>query len=330
MRVVVTGGAGFIGSHTVDLLLQQGFDVIVLDNLSTGSRENLPQDVRLVVRDVRDPGLAGLFREIRPDAVVHLAAQVSVARSVANPLEDAQINIEGLLNVAKALDACGGGRLVFSSSAAVYGSNPNFPLQEEEPVQPTSPYGIAKAAGEMYLRSLSQGVDGQKAGWDFVILRYANVYGPRQSVAGEAGVVAAFAWRLAEGKMPVIYGDGSQTRDFVFVEDVARANLAALTVPCAGGMLCNISSQQDISILGLLELMIQAAKSLRMAPWHAQAGPVVPAFGPPRPGDLCASLLDRTRAQKVLNWCPRVSLPDGLSKTLEWFRHRQERSRLAI
>lgn len=310
MRVLVTGGAGFIGSHVVDALLAAGHEPHVIDNLSSGRRENLPQGVPLSEVDIRDtPALSAAFDEARPEAICHHAAQVSVGRSVREPAVDAEINIVGMLNVISQAHRVGATRFVFASSGgALYGETSDA-ADETTAAMPISPYGIGKWMGERYLDWAAG-----ELGFAVVSLRYSNVYGPRQSVEGEAGVVAAFCRDLEAGNGLTIFGDGCQTRDFVFVGDVARANVAAIEGANPGeAAAINVSTGEavDINMLaGLLSELVAARleRDDSEPPRHEVS----------RAGDIRHSLLDPSAAAGRLGWSPEVPLRDGLERTVAW------------
>jgi len=303
MKVLVTGGAGFIGSHVCDVFVAAGHQVVALDNLSSGRRENVPNTVTLVVEDIRSPEAGQWVRRERPDVLCHLAAQMDVRRSVTDPRFDADNNILGFLNLLEAARTAGVGKVVFSSTGgAIYGEQDVFPAPEAHPVRPVSPYGVSKAAGELYL-----GFYRAQYGLHSVSLRYANVYGPRQNPHGEAGVVAIFSQRLLNGQPCTINGSGRQTRDFIFVEDVARANLLAVERAAEGPI--NIGTGLETDIVRLYALLAEGA-GRREPPVHAEA----------KPGEQLRSSLDVALAQRVLGWTPSVSLGEGLRRTLAWFR----------
>jgi UDP-glucose 4-epimerase len=297
VRVVVTGGAGFIGSHVVDALVVRGDEVVVVDSLVTGKRENVPAGAELQVRDVREP-LDDLFDALRPEGVFHLAAQADVRVSVEHPVEDASVNVLGTVRV---LDAASrhGAQVVFSSTGgAIYGEC-DEPATEDAPLRPVSPYGTAKLAGEEYLRAFNR-----LHGSINVALRYGNVYGPRQDPHGEAGVVAIFLGALARGEAPRIFGDGRQTRDYVYVGDVVAAALAA---PGRRGGVFNVGTGRETSVLDLYA-RIQAAAGIAAEPQ----------FAPAREGELQRSVLDVSLARRELEWEPRSSLDEGLAATWAW------------
>ncbi len=302
MRVLVTGGAGFIGSHVADALLARGHEVAVVDDLSSGKTKNLPDGAELHEADVRT-GCANIFRSFRPDALCHLAAQIDVRRSVSEPDFDAEVNVLGTLRMLESCVAHGVGRVVFASTGgAVYGEQIQFPATEEHPQYPISPYGVSKLAGERYLHYYRV-----QHGLSYAALRYANVYGPRQDPHGEAGVVAIFSGNLAAGRSSTIFGTGEQTRDYVYVEDVARANVLALEGDAPSGAY-NISTGIETSVAGLHE---------RITSLSGQNLP--PTQGPARPGEQLRSSADPTKAARELGWKPETDLNSGLKRTLSFF-----------
>jgi UDP-glucose 4-epimerase len=297
VRVVVTGGAGFVGSHVVDALLARGDEVVVVDSLATGKRENVPAAAELRVQDVREP-LDQLFDDVRPEAVLHLAAQANVRVSVERPTDDAEVNVLGTIRVLEAARRHGAQIIFSSTGGAIYGECAH-PAPESSPLLPISPYGIAKLAAEEYLRGYNR-LDGSI----HVALRYGNVYGPRQDPHGEAGVVAIFLGALASAESPQIFGQGTQTRDYVYVGDVARATLQALGQE--GGVF-NVGTGKQTSVLELFELCRQVAGS-----------DVEATMAPPRLGELERSVLDPTLAASELGFMAFVDLEDGLQSTWEW------------
>lgn len=305
MKVLVTGGAGFIGSHVCDAFVRAGHEVIALDNLSSGKKENLDPRVRLEVADIRSPEAAALIRAERPQVLCHLAAQMDVRRSVEDPRFDADANILGFLNLLEAARASGVQKVVFSSTGgAIYGEQDVFPAPESHATRPISPYGVSKAAGELYLNYYKA-----QYGLKYVALRYANVYGPRQNPHGEAGVVSIFSTRLLAAQDCTIYGEGKQTRDFVYVEDVARANLLAAEKDYSGPI--NIGTGVETDINRLFALLAEAAGS-----------PKKPGHAPGRPGEQMRSCIDHGLAQKVLGWQPTVDLAEGTRRTVAFFKEK--------
>ncbi len=304
MKALVTGGSGFIGSNLVDALVARGDDVTALDDLSTGRRENLTDALaagaRLVEGSITDrAAIDRLLAEFRPDVIFHLAAQIDVRRSVSDPAFDASVNVVGTINLLESAREHGVDRLVFSSTGgAIYGEADAIPTPESVTPFPEAPYGQAKLAAEGYL-----GLFERLYGMSTVALRYGNVYGPRQDPLGEAGVIAIFCGKAMSGERPTVYGDGTQTRDYVFVGDVAAANLLAAESDFTGAI--NIGTGRETSVLQLVEAL---------AP-HAE-GDFSPVFEPARLGELPRSALDVSRAESVLGWCAEVSLVDGMDITL--------------
>ena len=297
MRAIVTGGAGFIGSHVVDALVAQGAEVAVVDSLVHGAEENVATGAELHVRDIREP-LDDLFDAVRPEAVLHLAAQADVRVSVARPVEDAEVNVLGTVRILEGARNHGA-QVVFSSTGgAIYGDCTKS-APEDSPCEPLSPYGTAKLAAEEYLRAYNR-----LYGTRHIALRYGNVYGPRQDPHGEAGVVAIFLGALARGEQARIFGDGSQTRDYVYVGDVARATVAALGHE--GGVF-NVGTGRETSVAELYELCARVAGSDLPAE-HA----------PARLGELQRSFLDPTLAAETLGFRAMVDLEDGLRSTWDW------------
>jgi len=306
VRILVTGGAGFIGSHVADRLLADGHTVDVVDNLSTGRRERVNAAARLFVCDLRSARLDGAFAAARPEAIVHLAAQAAVPRSVADPRFDASVNVLGTLAVLDAARRVAVRRVVYiSTGGAVYGDTDVLPTPEDHPTRPASPYGVSKLAGERYLECWA-GLTGTPT----LTLRLANIYGPRQDPQGEAGVVAIFTARLLGGAECVVNGDGEQTRDYVYVEDVADAAARALANPDATGVV-NIGTGVATSVNDLYRRLAR------------QVGVTRPArHAPARPGEQRKSLLDAARAKALLGWTATTSLDAGLAKTVAYFRER--------
>jgi UDP-glucose 4-epimerase len=305
MKILVTGGAGFIGSHVVDAYVAAGHDVIVVDDLSTGHRENLNPRARFHQLDIGDPKVVELVRDERP-AVLNLhAAQMDVRRSVADPLFDARINILGTINLLEGARRANVRRVLFvSSGGAVYGEQDAFPAPESHPTNPVSPYGVSKRAGELYAFFYQAEYQ-----LPFVAFRYANVYGPRQDPHGEAGVVAIFSGKMLRGEPVTVNGDGKQTRDYVYVGDVARANLLALEHTATGPF--NIGTGVETDVSTLARLLLEATGS------HSDVR-----HGPTKQGEQRRSVIDCARAARVLGWRPETSLADGLGRTVAWFRER--------
>jgi len=318
MRVLITGGAGFIGSHVADMLVAAGYSVSVLDDLSSGRRENLPKSVRLFDADVRDAtAVRRVFDESRPEAVLHQAAQMSVSRSVREPAFDAQVNLVGLLNVLENCARTGSRKVVFASSGGVLYGDVAEPVAETAPANPVSPYGISKWAGEQYLRFFSR-----EHAVKTVALRYSNVYGPRQNPHGEAGVVAIFATKMFAGEVAVINGDGRYIRDYVYVTDVARANVLALERELAEAFVAlNIGTGVATDVNELAEKMRNLCLAAGRAKNPAFKIPE-PTHGPPRAGDLRSNLVSSRRAQELLGWQPTLALEQGLRETVDWFYNR--------
>ena len=302
MRALVTGGAGFIGSHITDALIDAGHAVTVIDDLSRGRREQVNAGATFVELDITMPELAAAFAGARPDVVFHAAAQIDVRESVRNPLHDADVNVVGTVNVLRASVDAGARRVVFAASGgAIYGDTEVIPTPEDHPRLPASPYGTAKLCAEEY-----GGMFSRQAGLEFVALRYANVYGPRQDPHGEAGVVAIFATQLLHGEPVVINGDGTQTRDYVHVHDVVRANLAA--VAGATGVY-NIGTGVETDVNGLYR-MLAAASGVSTSAEH----------GPAKPGEQRRSCLDTTGTRERLGWSAAIGFDEGVRSTLEYFR----------
>ena len=312
-RALVAGGAGFIGSHVADLLLEEGYEVEILDNLSSGRKENVPQGAVFHQLDIASDDAARVVLEGRFDVLFHLAAQIDVRKSVTDPVADARINILGTLNLLEAVRASGfATRVIFSSTGgAIYGDFVPIPSVEDMPKDPESPYGIAKLSAELYLAYY-----GRVHNVDTVALRYANVYGPRQDPHGEAGVVAIFCNKVLKGEPLGVFGDGRQTRDYVFAGDVARANLAAATaqLPRARQVdvrAFNIGTGRETSVLDLAATLQRAA------------GTSVPVQHlPARPGELPRSAVSNEKAVASLGWRPEVNLEEGLRMTYEYFATR--------
>jgi UDP-glucose 4-epimerase len=302
MKVLVTGGAGFIGSHVTDRLIDAGAEVVVLDNLSSGKRESVHPRARLCEADICGEGIRTLFDHERFDCVDHHAAQMNVRRSVDEPVFDARVNILGSLNLLQAAVATGVKKFIFASTGgAIYGEQLTFPADETHQTCPMSPYGIAKLAVEKYLVFYEQ-----VYGLPYTALRYANVYGPRQDPHGEAGVVAIFSQRLLAHEPPIINGDGEQTRDFIYVEDVVRANVLAVTTDLRG--IYNVGTGIETSVNVLYAYLAKHTGSTQR-----------PRHGPSKAGEQQRSVLDNRKLQAATKWTPTVSLDEGLRHTVAFF-----------
>ena len=304
MEILITGGAGFIGSHILAQLQgRRDMDVVVFDNLSSGSKEHVPAGMELVEGDVCDEAAVdALFADHHFDAVIHLAAQTMVPTSVEQPVLDCRINLEGVLHVLEACRIHGTGNILFSSSAAVYGDNLHIPLKETERLVPTSPYGITKMTTEHYLR-----VYHELYGMDATVFRFANVYGERQGEKGEGGVVSIFCKLLSQRQGITVFGDGNQTRDFVYAGDIAQAIIRAL--PLKGCHTMNVSTGQETSINDLIRSFEKAV------------GYTVPVqYTAPRTGDILRSVLSNEALKRDLGFVPEMDLEEGIRRTYDWYR----------
>ena len=304
MKAVVTGGAGFIGSNLVDALIERGDDVVIVDDLSTGRRENLAKALaagaRLVETDIRDrAALTDLFEDVKPEVAFHFAAQIDVRKSVADTPLDAMINVVGTINVMEAALTVGARVVNSSTGGAIYGEGKVIPAPEDHPAEPEAPYGQSKWCAEGYLELYRR-----LHGLSTISLRYGNVYGPRQDPLGEAGVIAIFCGKLIEGQRPTVFGDGKQTRDYVYVGDVVAANLAAAASEATGPF--NIGTARETSVLDLVEALGKIAGR----EFEAE-------FAPERPGEVQHIALDYTRARDELGYEPKVDLHEGLELTLQ-------------
>ncbi len=311
-RILVTGGAGFIGSHIVDRLLKKGFEVTVVDNLSTGQRENITQhkdkkDFHFIKGDIQDKALVKKVVE-NVDAVFHEAARVSVPKSVENPLLTNEVNVSGTMNL---LEACRNSdlkRFIHASSSSIYGETETLPKHERQMPQPISPYAVSKLAAENYVK-----IYHRVYGLNTVCLRYFNVYGPRQIYSAYSGVIPIFINRLLNNEPPIIYGDGKQTRDFTFVQDIVEANMLALTKETAVGEIFNIATGTRTTINQLATMLQQIMNKTNLKPEYTD----------PRPGDIKHSYADITKAKKLLQYEPRIFIKDGLTRLVEWYADSQ-------
>jgi len=310
MRTLVTGGAGFIGSHIVDALRSVGHQVWVIDNLATGSLSNLPPGVDLIEADIRDQAtVTATFERVKPSVVFHLAAQTLVATSASDPFRDAQINVLGTLSVVRAAVAAGTAKFIFASSGGtVYGNALQQPVPETHPLNPISPYGVSKVAGEHYVRVLCG-----HAGMSTTILRYGNVYGPRD-IPESQHVITVFLDALLNGEPPVIEWDGEQAKDYVYVGDVAAAHLCAIAA--GDGEAFNIASGQEITVNEILRLVC-AELEVSVTPLHRER----------RAADVRRFLLDCTKAEQMLGWTPATSFAEGLRQTVRYYRQQAENRR---
>ena len=304
MNILVTGGAGFIGSHLVRHLLAKGENVTALDNLSTGLAENLPPEAKLVEMDILDEDLPKVVAAGAFDAIVHLAAQTMVDTSIKDPLLDTRENLLGTVHVLEAARAANVKRVIFASTAAVYGDvkEDDLPVREAQPTEPMSFYGLSKLSVEKYLEMYRK-----IYGMEYVVLRFANVYGERQGDGGEGGVISIFAKAVAEGRDITIYGDGEQTRDFVYAGDIAEGILAALRTEEVNAAY-NLSTQTETSLRELVSLLAEI-----------RGREIVPKYGAEREGDIYKSMLSNNRARRGLDWQPVTTLAEGLRRTYEYF-----------
>ncbi|MFT9597493.1 NAD-dependent epimerase/dehydratase family protein [Mesobacillus sp.] len=302
MKVLVTGGAGFIGSTIAEELLKASHEVFIVDNLSTGKREYVPSRTAFFPVDLLDSAdLSVVFKLVRPDVVIHQAAQVSVPKSLVDPRTDADINITGTLSLLKFCEQYKTGKIIFASSAAVYGNPQYLGVDEKHPLQPESFYGLSKLTAEHYIRLFST-----LYGIDYSILRYANVFGPKQDPRGEGGVISIFMDRLKQRKPLSIYGDGEQTRDFIYVKDLAAANLAALTAGSKATF--NIGTNTKTSLNSLVRHLEKVSNTRLVVSYEAS-----------RPGDILHSQLDNTQAKQELNWTPQYTLEQSLAETYKFY-----------
>ncbi len=301
MKVLVTGGAGFIGSHIVDALLERGAQVVVVDNLATGFRKNVNPNAAFYQISILNKKLAHVFRAERPDIVIHEAAQTDVSCSVKDPMYDARVNILGSINVLENCIKFKVGRVIYASSCAIYGTPQFIPINEEHPLNSISPYGVSKQTVEKYLHAYHE-----TFGLDYCALRYSNVYGPRQNPGGEAGVVAIFTKQMLSGRQPKIYGKGDKTRSYVFVQDIVRANLLALN--CKQSGIFNIGTTEETTDQRIFDLVSNSCSY--------NSGP---AYVEERPGEIRRMCLDAGKALKHLGWAPLTQLETGIDQTVKTY-----------
>lgn len=307
MKVLVTGGAGFIGSHVVDSLIERGDEVVVVDNLSTGFKENVNPAARFYQLSIGDSKLAELFKRERPDVVSHYAAQMNLRRSVAEPLFDAQENILGSLNVILSSVRFGVKKFVYASSSAVYGEAQYLPADEDHPINPISQYGVSKHTVEHYLYLYAH-----QCGLDYVILRYPNVYGPRQNPYGEAGVIAIFARQMLRGEHPTIFGQGDKTRDYTHISDVVQSNL--LAIERGNNAIYNIGTGVETSVKQIFDILAEAL--------DYKGSPV---YAPAREEEVHRMCLNWGKAQIELGWRPKLPLKEGILNAIEFYKAQKSR-----
>jgi UDP-glucose 4-epimerase len=306
VKFLVTGGAGFIASHVVDAFVLAGHEVVVIDDLSTGKRENLNPRASFYEADIRSPEIAEIFAHEKPGVVCHHAAQMDVRRAVREPQFDAGVNVVGSVNVLESARRSGVQKMIYASTGgAVYGEPASLPVQEDHPIAPLSPYGLTKHTFEKYL-ALYQ----RLYGLAYTVLRYPNVYGPRQDPHGEAGVVAIFVQQMLNGEQPTIFGDGTKTRDYVYIDDIVTANLLAVD---AKGEVYNLGWGKEVSDY---QIFCAVRDALGVS--------AEPRFGPKRQGEIDRVCLDSQRIYRDLGWRPRVSLEEGVARTVQWHKHRRQ------
>jgi len=298
MRVIVTGGLGFIGSHLVDILVVHGHEVLIIDNLSSGNFKNRNPHAKFIEMDIRHPEINNIFEEFKPEIVYHLAAQIDVQKSISDPLMDANCNISGTISILECCRKSNVQKIIYASSAAVYGNPEYLPVDEKHPVKPLSFYGLSKFTPESYIQLYANQFE-----FKFTILRYSNVYGERQASNGEGGVVSIFTKLLKSGKTPIIFGSGEQTRDFVYVKDIASANLAAMTR--GNNEVLNVSTNQPVSVNKLLQNLCYELRC-----------DCKPIYLDSRVGDILHSVLNNQKIIDILGWEPKYTLDQGLSEMM--------------
>lgn len=303
MKCLVTGGAGFIGSHLSDWLIKEGHQVLVIDNLSTGKKEYLNPKAKFHKIDIGDSKIAEIFKKEKPEIVFHLASQTDVRKSIENPINDAKINILGTLNLLENCRKYKVKKFIFASSVGVYGESKILPVKENQKLNPISPYSITKLVIEKYLNYY------QSLGLNFISLRYSNIYGPRQSSGGEGGVIAIFIDQILKRKRPTIFGQGHQTRDFLYIDDAINATILAQN--SSASSIFNLGTNKEITINSLLKLILDISKTK-----------IEPVFKPPRPGEIIKSRVDYSKIKKEIGWQPKYSLKEGLAETIKWFKNK--------
>ncbi len=308
MKILVTGGAGFIGSHIVDALIERGHDVVIVDNLSTGKRENINKKARFYNIDIRDKNLEKIFAREKPSIVNHHAAQINVRLSVENPIRDIETNGIGMINLLECSKKYNVKKFIFASIGGAIYEEGKLPVSESSPLHPISPYGITKVLGEMYLDFYNKTYN-----LNYTSLRYSNVYGPRQNFEGEAGVVAIFSNMILKRQTPIVYGDGLQERDFVYVGDVVDANLKAIENNNALNNSFNISTCKGTNVNAIFALIKKHTDYIG-GKIHTR----------PKKGEIRRIFLSYDKAKKLLGWQPSVSLEEGIKKTIEWYRKKWE------
>jgi UDP-glucose 4-epimerase len=302
MKVVVTGGAGFIGSNIADLLIQKEYEVVIIDNLSHGKKENINAKAKFYQCDIKDSKIIDIFQKEKPQVLIHEAAQISVPNSINDPINDASINIIGTLNLLEACRKTGVKRVIYPASAAIFGEPEYLPIDEKHPLNMLSGYGVTKHTVEHYLRVYKSLYD-----INYVVLRYANVYGPRQDSSGEGGVVAIFSEKLINNETPYIYGDGEQIRDFVYVKDVAKANLMAMT--SGDNEIFNVCTNYKVSVNDLLRVINSALGREIKAVYTDE-----------RPGDIRNSYMNYDKIKNALGWIPDYDFEAGIRETIEYYK----------
>ncbi len=303
MKFLVTGGAGFIASHIVDRLINEGYEVVIVDDLSTGSEGNLNPNARFYKMDIRSPELASIFEDEKPDYVSHHAAQVLVARSLREPMLDCWLNIEGSINIIHLSQKYGVKKIIYASTGgALYGEPEYLPVDEDHPVNPLAPYGATKHTVEHYLYMY-----GVNNGLNYTVLRYPNIYGPRQNPHGEAGVIAIFTQKMLDAEQPIIFGDGTATRDYVYIDDIVDANMLAVTN--GDRLICNLGSNIETSVNEIFDLLKEEFQF-----------PLNPIRKPKRVGEVYRICLTNERAKAELGWSPKVPFEEGVRRTVEYYR----------